>query len=146
MHTTDKGEVARYSAAAHLMKLGFVVSVPLTENSSYDLLLDKDGKFYRTQIKKATLINGVLKIKLYTANHNKNIVGSIKKYTSKDIDWLIGVDIDSNRFYLIDYSTGVYNNKNSVWLRLDESKRKRKDIRIAKDYELCCIIEQAHII
>jgi|HubBroStandDraft_2_1064218.scaffolds.fasta_scaffold311550_3 hypothetical protein len=135
MHTIDKGEVARYSAAVHLMERGFIVSVPLTENSSYDLIVENDGKLYRTQIKKANYDEGVLKISLHTINHNTKIDGSIKKYTSKEIDWLIAVDTDKNKYYLIDYSTGEYDNRNGIWLRLDPPQRKRKNIKYAKDYE-----------
>ena len=135
MHTIDKGEVARYSAVAHLMKLGFIVSVPLTENSSYDLIIDEGGKLLRTQVKKATLSEGVLKVNLHTINHNTNVTGTVKKYTAKDIDLLIAVYVEENKFYKLDYSTGEYDNRNAIWLRLDPPKRKRKNIKYAIDYE-----------
>jgi hypothetical protein len=135
MHTIDKGEVARYLAAAHLMKLGFVVSVPLTENSSYDLIAEDNGKLLRTQVKKATLSEGVLKISLHTLNHNTKISGSLRKYTSKDIDLLVAVYVEENKFYKLDYSTGEYDNRNGIWLRLDPPQRKRTNIKYAKNYE-----------
>lgn len=136
MHTIDKGEVARYLAAAHLMKLGFIVSVPLTENSSYDLIVDDKGKLLRTQVKKATLSEGVLKIALHTNNHNTKVVGTLKKYTAKDFDLLIAVYVEENKFYKLDYSTGEYDNRNGIWLRLDPPLRKRKNIKFAVDYEM----------
>jgi hypothetical protein len=135
MHTIDKGEIARYLAAVHLMKLGYVVSVPLTENSSYDLIVEDKGKLFRTQVKKATLSDGVLKVNLHTVNHNTNIAGTTKKYTAKDIDLLIAVYVEENKLYKLDYSTGEYDNRNTIWLRLDPPKRKRLDIKYAKDYE-----------
>lgn len=135
MHTIDKGEIARYLAAAHLMKLGFVVSVPLTENSAYDLVVEDKGKLLRTQVKKATFSEGVLKINLHTTNHNTKIAGTIKKYTAQDIDLLIAVYVEGNKFYKLDYLTGDYDNRNAIWLRLDYPQRKQKKIKYAKDYE-----------
>lgn len=135
MHTTDKGEVARYAAAAHFMKLGFVVSVPLTENSAYDLIVEDNGKLYRTQVKKALPDGGVLKVSLHTVNHNTKVAGTIKKYTAKDIDLLVAVHVEENKFYRLDYSTGEYDNRNSIWLRLDPPRRKRANIKYAQDYE-----------
>jgi hypothetical protein len=135
MHTIDKGEVARYLAVAHLMKLGFVVSVPLTENSSYDLIVDDKGKLLRTQVKKATLSEGVLKISLHTNSHNTNVVGTVKKYTAKDFDLLVAVYVEENKFYKLDYSAGEYDNRNGIWLRIDTPQRERKNIKYAKDYE-----------
>ena len=140
MHTVDKGEVARYMTVAHLIKKGMIVSVPLTENSSYDLIVDYQGKLHRTQVKKGRFNNGALEISLHTLA-KKNQVISPKHYTAKDIDWLIGVDVEHEKFYLLDYSTGEFDGRNSIWLRVEEGSNKGKRPIYAINYELDGIIK-----
>lgn len=135
MHTTDKGEVARYMTVTHLMKMGYIVSVPLTENSSYDLIADDGQRLYRIQVKKATLHKDKIKINLYTNNYNKNVEGSIKKYTSNEIDWVIGVYIEENKFYKIDYLSKEFDNKSALILRLAAPKINHPNCKYATDYE-----------
>ena len=136
MHTIDKGEVARYMAVAHLIKKGMKVSVPLTENSSYDLIVDDGTKLYRTQIKKGTYRNGALQIQLHSTSYKKDNELTIKKYSSHDIDWLIAVDVEHNKFYLLDYSTGKLDGRNAIWLRIEEPKKATNNIVYAKDFEI----------
>lgn len=136
MHTVDKGEIARYMAIAHLMKKDATVSIPTSENCSYDLIADYQGKLYRVQIKK--LIpqnNGTLRLQAYSKN-NKQGKHTITKYSSADIDWLLGVDIENNKFYLIDYTSGKFDGSNGFLLRLTPPKNNKIiGIRYAKDYE-----------
>ena len=136
MHPVDKGEVARYMAVAYLIKKGAVVSVPLTENSSYDLIVDYEGKIRRTQVKKGRYHNGALQISLHSTSYAKGKKLSVKHYTSNDIDWLIGVDVEHDKFYLIDYTTGSFDGRNSIWLRVEEGQNRGKKAVLAKDYEL----------
>lgn len=136
MHTVDKGEVARYMVVSHLIKKEMIVSVPLTENSSYDLIVDHQGKLYRTQVKKGRYYNGALQISLHSASYAKGKKLSVKKYTADKIDWLIGVDVEHEKFYLIDYTSGKFDGRNSIWLRVEENKHKNgRNPVFAKDYE-----------
>lgn len=135
MHTVDKGEVARYMVVTHLISKGMKVSVPLTENCSYDLVADHSGKLYRTQVKKGNYRNGALQIHCHSPSYAKNEKLNLHKYTSRDIDWLIGVDVEHGKFYLLDYTTGQYDGRNSVWLRVEQPKRPTNNIVYAKDYE-----------
>lgn len=135
MHTIDKGEVARYMVVAHLIKKGMKVSIPLTENSSYDLIADDGAKLYRTQVKKGTYRNGALQIQLHSTSYKKDNELTIKKYTCRDIDWLIAVDTDHNKFYLIDYTTGQFDGRTCVWLRVEEPKKSTNNVVLASRYE-----------
>lgn len=136
MHSVDKGEVARYLAIPHLIKKGMIVSIPTTENSSYDLIADWNSKLYRIQVKK--LIpqdNGTLRLSASTQQY-KNKKYSNEQYSSVDIDWLLGVDIDNNKFYLLDYTTGKFDGFTGFHLRLDPAKNNNSArVRFAKDYE-----------
>jgi hypothetical protein len=135
MHTVDKGEVARYMVVAHLIKMGKIVSVPLTENSSYDLIVDSNNKLFRTQVKKGRYHNGALEVSLHSVSYARGKKLNLKKYTSADIDWLIAVDVEHNKFYLLDYTTGQFDGRNSIWLRVEEGKKKRPNTVFASNYE-----------
>jgi hypothetical protein len=52
MNTRDKGEVARLRVMLRAAELGYVVSLPTTQ-VRYDLVLEKDGRFFRAQVKYA---------------------------------------------------------------------------------------------
>jgi len=136
MHTVDKGEVARYLAIVHLMKKDAIVSIPTSENSPYDLVVDYQGKLYRAQVKKLMPQgNGTLKLPACTKIF-KNDKWTDVKYTSSDIDWLLGVDIDNNKLYRIDYTTGKFDGFSGFLLRLEPTKNNNiVRIRLAKDYE-----------
>jgi hypothetical protein len=136
MHTIDKGEIARYLAIVLLMKKDAIVSIPTSENCSYDLVVDYQGKLYRAQVKK--LIpqdNGTLKLPA-CSNIHKNGKWTDVKYTSLDIDWLLGVDIDNSKLYRMDYTTGKFDGFSGFLLRLEPAKNNNTvRIRFAKDYE-----------
>lgn len=132
MHTVDKGEVSRYLAIAHFTKLGWRTSVPITENSPYDLIVECDGKLNRVQVKTAKRKPDILDIRLTSSNEKYK-----KKYCSKDIDWLVGVDIENNKFYKIDYSSDRFNGRSQISLRLSETQNNRtENINWAKDFEI----------
>ena len=79
--------------------------------------------------------NGTLKLPASTSSYKDGKYTDVK-YSASDIDWLIGVDIDSNKFYLIDYTSGKFDNFSSFLLRVDPPKNNNVlRIRYAKDYE-----------
>lgn len=51
MRTQVKGDLAGAYAIAKLTELGFNVLTPLTESAQYDLVVEKDNKFKRVQVK-----------------------------------------------------------------------------------------------
>lgn len=49
--TVTQGSVGLAYAIAAYTKLGFIVSVPLNDNQSYDLVVEQDGFLQRVQVK-----------------------------------------------------------------------------------------------
>jgi len=47
MHKKTKGEIAELAVAARLLEEGYKVLFPVGENSRYDLVAEKEGKFIR---------------------------------------------------------------------------------------------------
>ncbi len=135
MHSIDKGELARYLTIPYLMLKGAIVSIPTTENCSYDLLADFQSKIIRIQIKKALIKDDLIKINLCNVNKNTKISSCSKKYTKNEIDWLIAVDTTNNKFYILDYTTGMYDNRSSIWFRKNILIKKHKKMLKAEDFE-----------
>ena len=53
LSTQFKGDVTELLVSAYLLKLGYVVSKPLTQDSKYDLIVDINHKLIRIQVKTA---------------------------------------------------------------------------------------------
>jgi len=51
MNANQKGCYAEYHFSATAIKEGFNVSMPLLDSSSYDCILEKNGKLFKFQIK-----------------------------------------------------------------------------------------------
>lgn len=132
MHTVDKGEISRYLAVAHFTELGWRTSIPITENSPYDLIVECEEKLNRVQIKTAQIKNNAIEIRLTSSNAKYS-----KKYSSEEIDWLVGVDIQNKKYYRVIYKPGIFDKRRQISLRLFPAKNNRtKNINWAKDFEI----------
>ena len=77
----------------------FNIFKPVLENGKIDLILEKNNRLLRIQIK--TIMNdGTKIIPLRKISHN---IGKykIKRYTKEDIDFFIGVDIEAGDLYIL---------------------------------------------
>ncbi len=81
MHKKTKGSIAELAVAAHLMSDGWRVLLPYGENTRYDLVAEKDGKFMRVQVKYVTPKNGKLYVNCRSSNN-----WSVLPYTAQEID------------------------------------------------------------
>lgn len=50
-HTKDKGDLGVFKAQADLASQGFCILLPLTEHAPFDLVVYKDTRFLRVQVK-----------------------------------------------------------------------------------------------
>ena len=128
MHTKTKGKIAEMMISAKLMGLGWKVLFPLGENSRYDLVAEKGGKFIRIQVKYVTPTKGLLDINCKSSNN-----WSILRYTPKEIDFIAAYDSVSHKIYFIPVSRL---NASSMKLRIKPTKNnQQKRIKYAKDFE-----------
>lgn len=51
MTPQEKGDLAVTFAIAKLTELGYFVSIPISESTQYDLVVEKEDKFRRVQVK-----------------------------------------------------------------------------------------------
>lgn len=90
LSTQLKGDVTELLVSAYLLKLGYVVSKPLTQDSKYDLIVDVNHNLLRVQIKTARLNSKTTgESIMFNCRSTTNNVRECKQryYSSEDIDY-----------------------------------------------------------
>jgi len=128
----SKGIVGEIAALLELTKKRYIISLPYGDNASYDLIIDKnDGKLYRAQVKYTTPDeDGNIRIRCGSSHGEWR-----HRYTSDDIDLIIGYDPLSEKLYYIE-SSFLGTGRTSFSLRVNPTKdNQQKGIHWAKDFE-----------
>jgi hypothetical protein len=112
--TNTKGDIAESAFINECIKNSLKVSIPYGHDTSYDLIVDKDNKLFRIQVKYAD--NDGIKIKARTVSNER-------KYTSDMIDYLVVFDPRENKFYYVP-STEFADGRKSITLSLNGVKNK----------------------
>ncbi len=130
MYTTHKkGVLGELEYALHLVKKGYTVLQPINPNSSYDLVVEKAGKFQRLQIKYITPSHGRLRIEL---DRPKRTTAS---YKDRGIDAFGIYNPLQQKFYLVPLSHISSNIE--FWIRVDHPKNSQsKHIHLAETFEI----------
>ena len=93
----EKGRAGMALAIAYFGANGYTVSIPLNDTQDYDLIVDKDDKLLKVQVKfTGTKENERYRVKLMTNGRNKNY-GTVKD-SSVDILFVVTSNKDT---YLI---------------------------------------------
>lgn len=90
LSTQFKGDVTELLVSAYLLKLGYVVSKPLTQDSKYDLIVDINHKLIRIQVKTARLNDRTIgkSIKFNCRSTTNNVRECKQRYYSpEDVDY-----------------------------------------------------------
>lgn len=106
-----KNTIARGSEAELLVSLaatqkGFAVSSPLTHHSEYDLIIDA-GNLNRVQVKRAYEVNNhgtkvlCVETRRILVKHSGKKGSVARQYSENGYDYLIAVDCENNRFWII---------------------------------------------
>lgn len=135
MNTKTIGDTCELKVASRLVELGYKVSFPFGENSSYDLILDKDGILYRVQCKNGKYANGSITIRLQSTYYDKSVGKSTARTFVKSKVDLVGVYCShTNEVYLIPVADMK---ATTCVLRVDSTSRNRpRQTRWAKDYKI----------
>jgi hypothetical protein len=90
MNTKKQGDIGVMQAIFWYTKQGFQVSKPLTDSTRYDLIVDKNGKLFKVEVKTTftkTKYN-IPKVSLRTNGGNQSWNKLVKKVNIKDADIL----------------------------------------------------------
>ncbi|MEK9171970.1 MAG: group I intron-associated PD-(D/E)XK endonuclease [Patescibacteria group bacterium] len=82
-HTQRKGDTAVAQAIATFTKIGYDVSLPITESASYDLIVDDSGILRKVQVRYSG--DGEVDLRRIHSNSNGYV---IKKTGDGAYDWL----------------------------------------------------------
>ena len=104
--TIEKGYLGSLLVEQKFIENGFNLFKPVLENGKVDLIVEKDNAYIKLQIKTVQVEKDGRKIiPMRKISHNMGEY-KIKLYTKEDIDYFIGVDLDTKDLYIlpIDFS------------------------------------------
>lgn len=130
-HTKTKGDLGILKAQVDLYEKGYMILVPYTEHSPFDLVIYKDGIFKRVQVKYRELNEkGILEIRFRSSYSTANGV-AIKSVDKEEIDIYCVYCPQTDLCY---YFNPKSFNK-SINLRIDLPKNQQeKNIHFADNY------------
>jgi hypothetical protein len=111
----QQGDVGVAKAIFYYTASGYTVSIPNTDNSRYDLVVEKKGKFSRVQVKTTTYKSeyGIYQAALKTSGGNRTGKGKVSYISSSEID-LLFVLTETGTMYEI--PVNILKSKSSVSL------------------------------
>ena len=101
--TIEKGYLGQLIVEEEFIKQGWNLFKPVLENGKVDLIVEKDNQYLKIQIKTVQLENNKKIVPLRKISHNMGEY-KIKIYTEKDIDYFIGIDVDTRDLYILPIS------------------------------------------
>lgn len=112
-NSKNQGDIGLAYSIAYLSRIG-VVSLPLTDNQAYDVLVDIDGKIYKVQVKtsQSKKKNGCYEVALKTCGGNKSR-NFVNLFDKNKVDYLF-ILLDDNSQYFI--PTSEIDNKSTITL------------------------------
>ena len=110
------GEISECVVAAHLLQLGYSVSIPFGNTQKYDLVLDDGNKLWRVQVKTGRLVDGTVRF----ATVARNAINGKRKGYVGQADLLMIFCPENDKIYAmaIDGET----NKAGMYLRVDRPR------------------------
>lgn len=104
--TIEKGYIGQLIVEKKFLNEGWILYRPILENGKIDLIAEKDNKYIRIQIKTTqNVISGKNNhisryVPLCKVSHNMGKY-KIHRYTKEEIDYFIGVDVDTEDLYIL---------------------------------------------
>ena len=98
--TIEKGYLGSLIFEKKLIENEWNVFKPVLENGKVDMIIEKNNKYLKIQIKtvQSGQYNKVIPVRKISHNMGEY---KIKRYTKEDIDYFVGVDVESEDVYII---------------------------------------------
>jgi hypothetical protein len=129
-----KGDLAELKVATDLLERGYRLAIPFGEDHDFDLILCRDNKLERVQVKYAESNGEVIPVRCSSHSLTNGRVRQTKRYTAATIDWLAVYDATMDRCFYIP-AADLGSGKNILHLRLLPAKNcQQRGIRFADDY------------
>jgi hypothetical protein len=132
--TKTKGDLAELAVARDLLGKGYKVAFPYGEDWDFDLILYRDGRLERVQVKYSESKGEVLTVRCRSHSLTNGKIRRTKRYTAEIVDWIAVYDGSTDRCYYIPASE-LAQGRAMLHLRLSPPKNgQRAGIRFAEDY------------
>ena len=121
MNSKQQGDIGVSKAIYYYTAKEYIVSFPLTDNSKYDLIVDKNGILFRVQAKTTTYKTeyGVYQVMLKTFGGNQSWSGEVSKISSNNVDLVFIVSEDGNMY---EFPSKYLNGRSTINLGKDKEK------------------------
>jgi PD-(D/E)XK nuclease superfamily protein len=134
LNLKGKGDLAELMVAADLRRRGFKIAIPFGEDCDFDLVLIRDDRLERVQVKYVESDEAVVKVKCFSHSLSNGKIRRTKHYTAKTIDLLAVYDRSSSScFYIPAQELG--DGRSTIHLRLKPALNNQLvGTRSAEDY------------
>ena len=103
MDTITRGRLGYNLLEKELLKRDFEIYIPLLENTKIDCIICKNGMLLKLQIKTIQTSRGHKNLPVRKSRHDQGEY-KIHNYTSDEIDFFIGADVETDDLYIIPVS------------------------------------------
>lgn len=129
----QKGDKTESIVQAELVRRDIPVSIPVTDNSRYDMVIDWGNNLERVQVKTGRYRDGKVKFNAYS--YQPTVTDDKKKsYTPDEIDSFVVYCYDNETTYYLPFEE--VKSSSTVALRVEEPKSSHSSINWAEDFEL----------
>ena len=129
-----KGDTAEMMVAADLVRRGYRIAFPFGEDADYDLIVERDERLERVQVKYTESRDGVVAVRCRSYSLTNGRVRQVKRYTARTIEWLAAYDRVTNCCYYVP-ATELGEGRSLMHLRLGPALNgQRQGINWATDY------------
>jgi PD-(D/E)XK endonuclease len=119
-----KGDLAELMVATDLRRRGFKIAIPFGEDCDFDLVLIRDDRLERVQVKYAESNGVVIPVRCSSHSLTNGKVRKTKHYTAKTIDLLAVYDRTSSCCYYLPASE-LGEGRSTLHLRLKPALNKQ---------------------
>jgi hypothetical protein len=92
-----KGDLAEIMVAADLLRRGYKIAIPYGEDWDYDLILCREGRLERVQVKYTTSDGRVVTVRCRSHSLTNGKVRATKYYTAASVEWIAVYDATTDR-------------------------------------------------
>jgi hypothetical protein len=129
-----KGDLAELKVATDLVERGYRIAIPFGENNDFDLILIRDDRLERVQVKHSRSDGNVIAVKCFSHSLTNGRIRQTKRYTWMTVDWLAAYDATTDRCFYIP-AAELGKGRSILHLRLTAARNcQRRGIRFADDY------------
>jgi hypothetical protein len=116
-----KGDLAELIVAADLRRRGFGVAIPFGEDSDFDLILVREDRLERVQVKYTESDGAVITVRCRSHSLTNGKIRRTKHYTAETIDLLAVYDATPDRCYYVP-AAELGSGRSMLYLRLTPAK------------------------